>query len=989
LFGINSNKKWVFQTNKPTKIGPSPNKLERREMKLKKITQVFIAIGMMQSIVMVSQAQEAPKKEEKVQKVEVIGSNIKRTSVEGPSPIQSLKAEDIMRSGATNLTELLQTLPSITSGGQEDITSGNGFAAGTATASMRGMGSSSTLILINGRRMAASPAVDPNSGQSTLFNINSIPLSMVERVDVLLDAASAVYGSDAMAGVINFILKKEYKGLAISGRAAFADQGDFASQGVNLYGGFGDYEDNGYNIMYSIDLKNRPSTPYTRTKGINMHQVENTYLFNTTTKQPVKITDLDSTFTFTPNYWPETKVGSNSYTTATALEPKLCPQDQITTSLMLNGSRACGVDLSQWQQFVSQQKSANAFLSASFKINDNLSASIQLSSDRIETTYGQGFATLGNTTSVWFDPTGKLRSFRYTMAANHPDNPLFQANSNNQLRVLTTARLADVPTSNNVINSSNRLVAEISGTNFGWDWNSGILLNNVKRNQTVLGRINGVTALAALDKYRFGGVNSPELLQQISQAATQNGSSDVYIVDLKGSRELGNISGRAIGVAAGVEFKQEKFLVSADQNTAAGNFVRVGGSRANGSRNVGSFFTEVNVPLLKSLEVGAAVRYDHFSDYGSNTTPQLKMQWKALDTLSFRGSYAQGFRAPTLGQVSESSVSSIQSISGYVDAVRCPLINGVPARIPGATGYLSTNECNNATTSSREISAFIVANPNLKPETSNNKGFGIVFAPNNKFSSTIDFYEIHRKNEVDRLSSMDVLRKFYENGDTSYANAFFRSDDEAQQLKDAKGNIIPGAGAIAGVKRRYDNFGSTRVRGADINMLYRLNMGEMGRLDTKADLGYIHSYIFQRAANGPYTNLTDNGDNPKFKGSLTLTWINGSLTTFGKVNYVSDYALERTESGAGTRIECSPTISSSPLFAASVGGDCRASSWTTFDFGVTYRASKQLTFNATMRNAFGKEAPVDPFYRGAPYYNSVLHNIRGRNFSLSGTYKFF
>jgi iron complex outermembrane receptor protein len=965
-------------------------------MKLNKLSHALLTIGFVNvatlaNPVLAQQTQTTTKTEttEKVQKVEVVGSNIKRTAVEGPSPIHLIKAEDIMRSGASNITELMQMLPSITSGGMDDITSGNGFAAGTATASMRGMGSSSTLILINGRRIAASPAIDPNSGQSTLFNLNSIPLNMVERVDVLLDAASAVYGSDAMAGVINYVLKKEYKGLFASARANFADQGDFASQNMSLYGGFGDLEDNGYNIMFNVDLNNRPSTPYSRTKGLNMHQVENTYLYSTTNKRPGKITDFDSTATFTPNYWQETRVGGGSYNTTTPLTPKLCPTDQISTTILTSGAPACAVDLSQWSQFVSEQKSANAFVRANFKISDALNASVELSSNRIENSFNPSFATLGNGVSSWFDPSGKLRSFRYVMPANHPDNPLFQADAKNQLRLLTSARLADVPTSNSVVNTSNRLVAEISGTHFGWDWNTGLLLNQVKRNQVVLGRINSLTAQTALEQYRFGGVNSPSLLQAISQPSTQNGVADAYIWDLKGSRELGQFNGNPIGFATGVEFRQEKLSVVSDENTAKGNFVSVGGTSGSGSRNIGSYFAEVNVPVLKSLDVSAAARYDHFSDYGSNTTPQLKIMWRPLDSLAFRASYAEGFRAPTLGQLSSSNVTSFTSFTSFYDAVRCPLVNGVPTRIPGATGYASTNECSNTTTYARDVSSYIVANPNMTPETSVNKGFGIIFAPTANFSGTVDFYEILRKNEVDRYSATDIIRFFYENGEQAYGSDFFRATDEVQMLKDAKGNVIPGTGAIAGIKRKYDNFGSTRTRGADINLNHRMNLGAMGKLETKFDLAIVTEYRFQRVANGPYTDLSDNGDHPRLKGNLAVNWTKGEYTLFGRANYVGDYALERTNTSTGSRITCSPTIGDNAIFAASVGGDCRASSWTTFDFGITYRGVKNLTMNATVKNAFAKEAVVDPFWRGTPYYNTSLHNIRGRNFSLSATYKFF
>ena len=222
-------------------------------MKLTKITLALAAIGMST----VAFAQEKTETTEKIQKVEVTGTSIKRTNTETASPVQVIKAEDIKRSGASNMTELLRTIPAITSGGQNDFTSGNGFAAGTATASLRGLGSASTLTLINGRRMAATATADPNTGQSTLYNINNIPMSAIERVEIVKDGASAVYGSDAIAGVVNIILKKEYTGLEATATETGATQGGFKNHNVSIFGGWGDIETNGFNSsdFYACDLR--------------------------------------------------------------------------------------------------------------------------------------------------------------------------------------------------------------------------------------------------------------------------------------------------------------------------------------------------------------------------------------------------------------------------------------------------------------------------------------------------------------------------------------------------------------------------------------------------------------------------------------------------------------------------------------------------------------------------------------------------------------
>jgi iron complex outermembrane receptor protein len=953
-------------------------------MKLKKITQAFIAIGMMQSIAMVSQAQEAPKKEEKVQKVEVTGSSIKRTNTETASPVQVIKAEDIIRSGAANLTELLQTIPAITSGGQNDFTSGNGFAQGVATASLRGLGSASTLTLINGRRMAGTATADPNAGQSTLYNLNNIPMAAIERIDVLKDGASAIYGSDAIAGVVNIILKNEYKGLRASVRGSGASQGDFQTQGLSIFGGFGDYDDQNFNVMGGIDISNRGSTPLTRDKGFKAAQIS-------ALNWGAALNAPDSSQTFTPNYWPQTGVSAATglpiFNTATPLPPTLCPKDQISSDFLTSKAPACVQDVDQYSRWVYPSKTASAFARASYKLSETNKAFFEFSVARLENPYTNGFATVSNGTSQWFDKNGVRRTFRYVMPANHPDNPLFIANPANKLAVLTSARLADIPRNSETIQTSSRFVAGVEGVNWGWDWQAGVMFNISKRDDIETGALNSLNAQAALDQYRFNGVNSPELLAKISPLMRSQGETKLTMIDLKGSREFGELPGGKIGVAAGTELRRESINMTPDANLDAGNYVGRGSSKAEGSRDVASLFVELNAPVLKSVVVEAAARYDRFSDYGNSVTPKLGLRWTPTDIISFRSTIAEGFRAPSLTQIAKSSVSSFQSINSWRDPVRCPTVAGVSKPIPGATGYDSANECNPASSSStRSIASFIVANPNLKPETSRSATLGLVFAPTTKFSGTFDLWEIRRKNEIDRFSSDNVVEKFYQNGETYYGQFIFRNSDPQSALKDAKGNLIAGTEPIVGVKREYRNLGETITRGATLELSYKENLADLGRLNTTFYLDNTKVFKQSRDKGMPYIDLSDTGSLPKFKGRLSSSLNKGSYVLFGAVNYVSDYAVPRTNSLTGVRDTCSPTVAANSAQMAALGGDCRVASWTTFDFGVTYNGIKKLTMSATLRNAFNREAP---YISGTGTYNSTLHTILGRNVSLNATYTFY
>ncbi|WP_165794685.1 TonB-dependent receptor plug domain-containing protein [Kinneretia aquatilis] len=932
---------------------------------------------------------------EKLERIEVTGSSIKRVDKETASPVQILSAEDIARSGASSVADLMRLLPAVTGGGQVDSTS-TSFSEGVATVSMRGLGSASTLTLINGRRMAATATANPNAGQSTLYNLNNIPLAAIERVEVLKDGASAVYGSDAIAGVVNFILKKEYQGLEGKLSTSGATSGGFTSSTASLFGGFGDLVQQRFNVMVGLDLSRRGETPVSRLDGISYEewQLAST---SATTGLPGDIYRPDSAITFAPNFWRETGVGTGAYNTTTPLVPKSCPApSQLSTTILANGAPACAMDTSIYERFTDPSKSAKLFARGNFWISEDLSASVEAAFSRIENSYvsSSGFATLGSGLSEWFDPKGNRRTFRHVMAANHPDNPLFQADPNNKLRVLTSARLGDIPRDSRVNQDDVRLVLDLSGSHFGWDWNGGGLYNKSKREEVETGMIHSLKAQAALDKYRFGGQNSPELLAQISPTSTNTGETKVSILNFKGSREIGRLAGGMAGLALGLEHRRESISMIPDADLDAGNFVGRGGSKANGSRQVSSAFAEVVAPVLQSLSLEAAVRVDKYSDFGNSTTPKLGFKWTPMKTFAVRGTAASGFRAPSLSQMSESSVTSFQSIGTWRDALRCPLgTDGLPAKIPGATGYDSqlANECNRNASSgnSRTIAAFIVANPALRPETSRSYTLGLVFAPFDSLNGTFDVYQITRKNEVDRLSSSDVLQRLYENGDLSYANDVIRSADSTTALKDAQGKVIPGTERIALVKRKYLNLGQTQVRGADLELTHRATFENGGRLNSSLFLGYVHSYRFQRDKGLPMVDINDSmaDDLPKYKARVNASYKLDKVTVTAAVNYLHSMGLPRYNTLTGVRDTCNPSYAASANQMAALGGDCRVASLTTLDLGMGVQLTKGLNVRATVLNVFDKKAPYSPTF-DLYGWDKGQHSAAGQSLSLSASYSF-
>jgi iron complex outermembrane recepter protein len=216
---------------------------------------VAVALTLASSHVVMAQQQAA---QEPI-KVIVTGSNIKRADKEGTSPVEIVTAKQIADTGANTVADLLHSIPAFGSGSNIDTVDG-GFSRGSSTASLRGLGSSSTLILLNGRRMTASAYADPNQGKSAVYDLNTIPVSSIERIEIFKDGASAVYGSDAIAGVINFITKTDYQGIKLGASYSGNDNNEFNRKTANIVMGFGDLDKDRYNVFVSADVSQRGLT---------------------------------------------------------------------------------------------------------------------------------------------------------------------------------------------------------------------------------------------------------------------------------------------------------------------------------------------------------------------------------------------------------------------------------------------------------------------------------------------------------------------------------------------------------------------------------------------------------------------------------------------------------------------------------------------------------------------------------------------------------
>jgi len=918
-----------------------------------------------------------------VQKVYVTGSNIKRADKEDSSPITVMTAKEITATGANTVAELLHNIPAFGTGTANDIRDDNGFSKGASTASLRNLGTSSTLVLLNGRRIAASAYADPNQGKSTIYDLNSIPVSAIARVEVFKDGASAVYGSDAIAGVINFITKDDYQGGEITASTSANDDGEFNRNNINGSFGFGDLETNRFNALLSFDVSQRGRTGIKDVKDIEQDQYS---AIN------YRLNDYSSYVSGNPFIFRQSAPGAGFSTTAAAgryisnttagCNGKVItggPEHGIgiTNSSMLTGRSFCSFDTNEYQEAQSKGTDVNLLSRITVKLGENVTSFTEVGFSRVEREYTGAPRTIASTTpTTVFRVNGLPTSYQLLLPSGHPDNPYAGYSAAAAFRFVGT------DASSETVNKTYRFLTGLKGTTGAFDWETGFLYNRAERDDLMHGMLYFpvVNRIVTEGRTIAATIADPNTVRDVDNT----GFSQVMQLDAKASTTVGKLPGGDVGVAFGAEIRQEKLGLTSDPELASGNIIGLSNSVLGGQRTVKSGFVELRTPFTKSFEMDFAGRYDKYPT-AKSFVPKVGAKWEANDKLTFRGSFAKGFRAPALSQVSPGGVQSFNN--GFADPIRCP-----DGRTP--VNGADPLDC------SRGISSVSAPNPNLKNETSRSYSFGAIINPTKNVDILIDYFRIRKENETALLSSTFVAQH-----PELYPGLAVRDNNN---LVDANGQVIPNSGQLLAINRTFVNQGSTDTSGIDVEGAHRMNLGEMGRITTRVN--YTYTLRYKRVerpgeishdltgTNGGLSDwATSVGDIPRHRLNVASTWTRGDHAATLSADFVSNISLLRRYDNDVTYPQ--PYCyygKGQPSTAYSLGGlpnygysnpDCNVDEWLTFGAAYSYTGFKNWTLSANIRNLFDTKAPYDP-REAVTGFNSQLHNGMGRYFRLSASYKF-
>ena len=913
--------------------------------------RLVCAGGMAATLAVPAFAQEAAPAP--LQRVEITGSSIKRASAETASPIQVISRDDLVKSGKTTVAEFLQTLTA-DGAGSLPTSFGNGFAAGSTAISLRGLGATSTLVLLNGRRMA--PFARADDGQKSFTDLSSVPMNIVERIEVLKDGASSLYGADAIAGVVNIILRKDFTGLVAKAETGWSRYDDAKQNKATLTWGTGNLDEDKYNWV------------------INAEYSQNDKLAASARKDRKWIGSGD----LRPYGYPLTTQFAGGHITNGAASPSPvgsllnpatgqyvslpgCSLFSDVTPKDPNGG--CLWYQDRFRSMLPEIEGINLYSRGTWQINPDLQAYTELGySDR----KAAFTLTPGSSSSTVVFPganggPNQLINYGSTilMGANHPQNPY---------GVATRVRYSawDVgPSTRTADNTFKRFVAGLKGSNAGWDWETGFTHSQSALDLEWTNMLNMKVLKAGLasatNPYYIGteaSKNTQAMYDALRTTATSHSTTRLNIIDFKASRELFELPGGNLGLAIGGEHRREKLSNPSLSGTEDGT-INSSYTAAFGESKVSALYLEALAPVWQGVEVTGAVRYDKY-DHFNSTTPKLGLKWTPAKTFALRGTYSEGFRAPSAAE--SNALSQAVGSAPVRDPIRCP--NGSAA--PGA----SAGDC------AINVQAIKIGNPNLQPETSKGYTLGMVWDPMQDLSLSVDGWKIKRSNEINPVSYAEAALN---------PNAV-RNDNN---LKDANGNVIPNSGTLLVLAGAYRNSSYTQVSGVDVDVKQRLRLGDYGRATVGLTWTHIASWLrvesetlkYQFAGTHGNCDTSNCAGTPKNKVNLTGSWDFRDFNVTATANWRDSMKNIKYEGDL-----CASKLAD----GTPAPNGCKLASFTTVDLSARWNIDKQLSLSASISNLFDKVAPLDPLTYGGISFNPMdASGAIGRYFKLSAQYRFF
>ncbi|WP_281278310.1 TonB-dependent receptor [Thalassotalea litorea] len=957
-------------------------------MQLNKIAMV-LALSGISSQALAQEAGEAINTEE-VERIEVTGSSIKRTSLEGDLPVTVISKADIDAAGITSADQLLLQM-NIASNSNDNLASNAGIVGGeergnngSSSANLRQQGASSTLVLLNGRRVATHGL----KGRSV--DLNSIPFAAIERVEVLRDGASAVYGTDAIGGVINFILKKNYQGAELGGLADVTEDGGGDIYRFTFVGGFGDLNSDGFNVMATASYKdvkilNGDDRDFTNTfqpgRGLSPDTRGAPFAsINDRWSSPSDPTSSHYNLIGSGLINPETGL-ENSVLNVMALPGQpgcdAFPNMDVDTGALWNRANetaSCAWDYPRASVLQQPVESIDLVTRGTAKITEDLEGFIEFVGSEVTTkkrfepnqitpwSIGNGdWETFGG---GWYPSSGA--SYDYIVDALSSYYGAEQLNIG--APIAYRWRCMDCgPREIETTTKAYKLQLGLDGSWDDWDYKVGLSRSSNEADSELGGGYHYTEMLAQA----IGtGLVSPFLLPGESQTAEAMAAIEAasargvvlfggetvmtqFDASITGDTgfELG-LGGDSIYVAAGVDIRREEYKFNGDRR-ASENRPDIYGAPFddanaldNVHRTIQAVFVEALIPIVESFELNLAVRHDDYSGFGGTTNPKYGFTWKPHESVLFRGAYSTGFRVPTFNQL----------FNGITEEPYTGLDFADPAVCAGGIVQVDDPQC-------QPIQPTILygGKPDLGPEESEQASLGFVWAPFDDFSMNVDWWEIIIEGTIQVPGRDDLVENY---------DVF-----EENFIRDSSGELIS-------IDQRYVNAGERNTSGVEFGAKYATDIGG-GQLSVNFNGSYLIEDKKKLLDDAPFgENLVGTHS----RGNIPLRW---KHTLAFNYNF-EDFTVNLTQVFRDSYDdEVPPGIESGEINPP--GWDPEVDSYTVYNTSVQYTGWDHLSLTFGIKNLLDEEPPFtahqNDFSPGAAFDPRVA-DPRGRAYTLHATYTF-
>lgn len=905
-----------------------------------------------------------------LEEIIVTGTHIKGLNEE-VLPVTVMDDKQMKALGAVNMIDILGYIPSISDFEFEDTnTATNGARGDVAGVNMRSLGSGNTLVLLNGRRMVTHPTYQSiNNVPVTFYNVNSIPSPAIQRIEVLRDGASAVYGADASAGIVNFIPHTETDGFQLSGKYGASDANSYDEMELGARGGWSFNNDATHLGLFA--------TYYERTE-VNQNELSDLFYQLDRVNHPdipaewQGDSQLRNDSTLTP--WARVRVGALN---ADGVFVGPTRHVNSSTGLLTNGAGTERYNFNEAQIATPGTERFN-FMAT---LNHELANGMEFFGDA---SYYQATSSTYRAASPLDD------SLAFLIVP-----PTSYYNTTGQEVLIIGWRPVDLgPRIIDVDQDTYRVLGGLRGEfSNGWDWESAMMYSAAEATDTEGNRqakslftqqleVNGPDAL---NPFVGPGGNTQAALDGIRISSTDVRTSRLGLWDFRLNKsDVFEAPGGAVGLATGVEYRYEYYEDDRDPrldgsmpfNNGAifdeSDVIGVSGTfDSNASRNTGSIYGEMFIPLVgdknemaftKALEFQLAARYENTSDFGDTLKPKITFRWEPVNGFSFRGSYAEGFRAPNLPQLNQGTI--IRRIDGIEDPLRSD-VTGLP---------IDTGDTYRKTTR--------IANGELAPEDTETYMLGLVFAPKDGplsgFSLTWDFWNIQQQDTVGLLEpedalALDALLRSQGSSNPDVERAAVTAADQA--YFDAWNLANPGdqrtaVGVATNISNQYINLDPREVEGWDAAIQYATPETSAGQFTFRADATKLTKFEQQGLA---IVDLVGQNGNPELRATGSVNWAFRNFNANVTMRYIdSVYDTSLNQPGDTGNGYYSPELNVTYWLV---------DSWTVYNLGLSYdfidsRGFLQgLTISGGIRNVTGEDAP---FADESPGYFSSLHNIYGR-----------